>query len=79
MNNLEALRDPKETLYSLMRDASGHRGRRLDRFNRKLGSRLQQLAERIDDFRPLRGLAAFRRLEGDIEPVVKEKGWGRSS
>ena len=79
VNKLEELTDPKEILHNLLRQSSGHQGRRLNQFNRKLRRRLKQLADEINDFRPLRGLAAFRRLEGEIERVAKEKGWARSS
>ena len=75
VNKLEELPNPKEILHNLMRQSSGLQGRNLDQFNRKLGRRLQQLADEIDDFRPLRGLAAFRWLEEEIERVAKEEGW----
>ena len=79
VNDLETLQDPKQTLFSLLRDASGLRGRHLGRFNRRLGRCLPQLAERIGDFGPLRQLAAFRRLEEDIKRVVTGEGWAASS
>ena len=77
-NKLEELPNPKEILHDLMRQSSGLQGRHLDQFSRKLGRRLQQLADEIDDFGPLRRLAAFRRLEGEIERVAKEEGWTTS-
>ena len=75
VNGLETLQDPKETLYTLIRGASGLQGRRLRHFDRTLPRRLQQVADEIDNFGPLRRLAAFRRLEGEIERVAKEEGW----
>ena len=77
VNDLEGLQDPKETLYNLMRDASGLPVRRLKRFDRKLSTRLQQVSAEIKDFRVLRRLVAFRRLEEEIERVAEEKGWAR--
>ena len=78
LRDLESLHDPKQTLFSLMRDASGLRGRHLDRFNRNPGRRLPQLADRIRDFGPLRQLPAFRRLEETVERVVTANGWAES-
>lgn len=74
-DKLEELPNPKEILHDLMRQSSSLQGRHLDQFNRKLGRRLQQLADEIDDFAPLRGLVAFQRLEREIERVAKEEGW----
>lgn len=78
LRNLEDLPDPKETLRELMRKACGHTGRRLKRFNRDLSSRTHQVSRLIDDFQPLRRLAAFRWLEKEVERVVAENGWGNS-
>lgn len=75
VNALETLQDPKETLYTLLRDASGLQGRRLRHFDKTLARRLQQVADEIEDFGPLRQLAAFRRLEREIEQVANEEGW----
>ena len=79
VQKLEELSDPKETLHTLLREASDLQGRRLKRFNRDLGRRAQQVAKEIDDFRPLRELTAFRWLEGEVERVAKEQGWVGSS
>ena len=78
VDDLEALPDPKGVLYNIMRDASGLQGRRLKRFERKLPTRLQQVSVQIKDFRTLRRLAAFRRLEREIKRVAKENGWASS-
>ncbi len=79
VNDLEALQDPKETLYGLMRDASGLQGRRLKQFARKLPTHLQQVSVHIKDFQTLRGLDAFRQLEGEIERVANDEKWVISS
>lgn len=67
VTQLEDLPDPKQVLHDLLRQASELRGRRLRQFNRRMGSRAHQVADRIDDFGPLRQLAAFRRLEGHVQ------------
>ena len=71
IKQLEKLPDPKQTLYDLMRQANGGRGRKLKKFKQELGRRRQRIAEIIDDFSPLRKLPAFRRLEEDIQRVLK--------
>lgn len=71
VKKLEKLPDPKQTLYDLMCQASGTSGRKLKKFKQELGWRRQRVAEAIDDFSPLRKLAAFRRLEEDIRRVLK--------
>ena len=69
VTRLEDLPDPKRTLHDLLRQASELHGRRLTKFNRDLGSHAHQVADRIDDFGPLRELAAFRRLEGHVRDL----------
>lgn len=71
IKRLEGLPDPKRRLRDLMRQANGSRGRKLKKFNRDLERRIQRLSETIDDFSPLRELSAFRRLEKDIQKVLK--------
>ena len=66
VKKLEDLPDPKRTLYSLLGMASGLSGRRLKRFNRDVGFRVHRVAEQIDDFGPLRMLAAFQRVERQV-------------
>lgn len=74
---LEHLPDPKSLLHQLLRQASGLRGRRLQRFNRTLHGR--RVADCIDDFGPLCRLPAFRRLAAEIERVATEQGWRHST
>ena len=75
VKELEKLADPKETLHELLREASGLQGHRLHRFERRLGTCVQRVAELTVDFQPLRGLVAFQRLEGKLEEVIKAQGW----
>lgn len=72
IKQLERLPDPKQTLYDLMRQANGARGRKLKKFKQELGRRRQRVAEIIDDFSPLRKLPAFRSLEEDIQRALKD-------
>lgn len=68
---LKALADPKQRLWELLRQASGLRGRRLERFNWR--SSAHRVAEMIGDFGPLYKLAAFRRLAAEVERSVRDK------
>jgi len=67
LSSVEKRPDPKEDLYSNLRRASGLQKRRLKRFNVQQAA--QRVAELIQDFSPLRQLAAFQRLEQDL------RGW----
>jgi hypothetical protein len=70
IGRLEDLPDPKETLFSLLREASELHGRRLR------GLRVHKLVHRtvefIDDFSPLRALPAFRAFEAELGSVLHE-------
>ena len=72
IKKLEKLPDPKRTLYGLMCQASGTRGRKLKKFKQELGWRRQRVAETIEDFSPLRELPAFRRMEESIRQTLKD-------
>jgi hypothetical protein len=74
LKRLDKLPDPKETLYELLRNASGLRGRRLKRFSTQASA--TRVAEFIDDFTPLRGLTAFAVLEEELIQVIGQRGWG---
>lgn len=69
LRELENLPDPKATLYHILRNASGLRGRRLRSFNQHVA--LHRIPEYIEDFSRLRSLGAFRRLENDTRAVVQ--------
>lgn len=63
---LEDLPDPKQILHELLHEASGASGRRLKHFSRDVGRHVHRVAEHIDDFRVLRGLSAFQRVEHQV-------------
>lgn len=71
VQKLEALANPKELIRGLLRQASGLRGRRLERFNWRSSAR--RVAEMIGDFGPLYKLAAFQRLATAVERSVRDK------
>ena len=68
VQKLEELADPKQLIRELLRQASGLRGRRLERFNWR--SSAHRVAEMIDDFSILYRLAAFQRLAAAVERVA---------
>lgn len=65
--------DPKLILYSLLKEASGLQGRRLQKFSVSTSAR--RVAEFIEDFTPLRILPAFNALERDIANALSLGGW----
>lgn len=69
LHDLENLANPKETLYQILRNASGLRGRRLKSFNQYAA--LHRIPEFIEDFSTLRTLHAFRRLENDTRVAIE--------
>lgn len=73
LKKLEALPDPKETLYKLLREASELHGRRLRRMDESKSA--PRVSEYIDDFSPLRELPAFQALEEEVRTIVAQKGW----
>lgn len=76
VRDLEGLADPKRILHDLLREASGlrDRRRRLDHFNRDLGTCVQRVAERIEDFSLLRQLNAFQALETQVIGISEGDG-----
>jgi hypothetical protein len=68
----ETERDPKARLHEALREASERTGRRRKAFNPHTAVHL--IAERIQDFSPLRALPAFQRFEAAIDSGVKG-GW----
>jgi hypothetical protein len=69
LTTIEGLPNPKELLFSLIRDASERSVTRLKKL------RLQQcahlVAHNIEDFKPLQELSAFRALEKELIDVIK--------
>ena len=73
ISSLEDIPDPKALLYDCLRKASGLSGRRLHKFRVQQAAR--RVADYIDDFCACRRLAAFARLENDIQSVLAQHGW----
>lgn len=73
LSRIEAISDPKEMLYDLLRTASELRGRRRKKF--RPHARVHRLAELIDDYSPLQSLPAFQCLEADLAHLIEEQGW----
>jgi hypothetical protein len=73
LKDLEAIPNPKQILHDLLREASGLRGRRLDRFD--AGERAVRVPSLIGDFSLLRALPAFSALETDVASLVLQQGW----
>ncbi|MDZ4767015.1 MAG: DUF4276 family protein [Chloroflexota bacterium] len=69
INRLERIEDPKAQLHDLLRQASERSPRRLKDFNP--AKQAHRIVEMIDDFAPLRQLAAFERLEHDLAALLQ--------
>lgn len=72
---VEKLREPKERLHMLLRQASGLQGRRLKPKHFNVHQITQRVAELIQDYQPLRELSAFQRLETDVREWLLAAGW----
>jgi hypothetical protein len=70
LRDIEGLPDPKNTLHTVLRCASGLTGRRLKAFS----PRARLVANYITDFSLLRRLPAFQRLETDLRNVLEARG-----
>ena len=68
LSRVEGLPNPKDILHTLLREASGLRGRRL----KNLRVPVRRVADLIEDFAPLRRLSAFQRLEQDVHAFVQD-------
>lgn len=73
LGEIEAIPNPKALIHELLREASGLRPGRLQRFH--TAPRVHRLAELIEDFGPLRGLSAFQALERDLRGLLEAKSW----
>ena len=71
--NIEGRPDPKEDLYSLLKQASGLQGRRLKKFSETDHAR--NVTRYIEDFSPLRSLSAFQNFEMNFVKTLKTQGW----
>lgn len=67
---VEALPDPKETLYAAMREASGLKGRRRADF----APNIHRVAELIDDFAPLWELPSFQAMDASLCAALQQLG-----
>ncbi len=73
LRDIEAIPDPKDLLYQLLKEASEYRGRRLRKFRVQQCAR--RVAELIDDFSPLRSLPAFTAFEAELIEVLHQNNW----
>lgn len=71
LKKLGHLTDPKENLRDCLMGASELKGRRRAQFQRRVVRSMRRVAALIDDFSPLRELAAFRTFETDTKRVVE--------
>ena len=69
--DLEDLTDPKQTLYDLIKAASGLSHRRLRKLS--LSQARLQLAGWIEDYSALRQLPAFGRLEEELRVILEQE------
>jgi hypothetical protein len=72
IQQLENHSSAKTTLHTLIKQASGLKGRRLDKFNIRHAVHL--VAENISDFSVLRNLNAFKSFETDVKDVLVKLG-----
>jgi len=70
ITRLEDLPNPKETLFSVLREASELHGRRLRGL--RVHRLIHRVVEFIDDFSPLRMLPAFTEFETELEHILQE-------
>jgi hypothetical protein len=65
---IEDKADPKNVLYTALRQACELKGRRLARFSPQDAAGF--VAERISDFRPLQCLSAFREFQAELKQAL---------
>lgn len=68
LKTLEALPNPKQILYELLKQASELKGSKLQKFN--VNKSVHRVAESITDFSLLRQLSAFQALEAEIQNLL---------
>ena len=71
--HFDKIPDPKGVLHEALRLASGLSVRRLRAFDVRQAAR--RVADYIDDFAPLRELAAFKILEESLLKVLRDNHW----
>ncbi|WP_008318055.1 DUF4276 family protein [Leptolyngbya sp. PCC 6406] len=72
VKTVENLADPKAKLQDLLQRASGASGRRLKQFNRRASDRMIRIANSMVDFKLLRALTAFQRLESQVQALTQQ-------
>lgn len=75
--SVENIPDPKELLFSIIRESSGLHGARLKKLNLHKCAFL--VSQSIDDFSPLRSVGAFQALENQLESVLVANKWKSES
>jgi hypothetical protein len=73
LHQLESLTDPKTTLGTLFREASGLSGHR----RKRVRVSPERVAALTDDYAPLRALTAFRAFEDEVQQICQARGWSR--
>ena len=71
LSTIEDIATPKEMLHALIKQASGKTGRRLKQLN--ISQVVQLIAERSNDFSPLRGLRAFHEFELELGDLIRRQ------
>jgi hypothetical protein len=73
IRSVESIPDPKEFLFTIIRESSGRHGTRLKKLNPRKCAFL--ISQSIDDFSPLRSINAFQTLENQLKTVLVANGW----
>jgi len=73
MNDIETLPNPKQILHDLLRLASGQTGKRRKKI--PVSRFAFRVTELTDNYKPLRQLAAFRKLEDEFMQIIDEQKW----
>lgn len=75
--SVQSIPDPKEFLFSIIRESSGLRGTRLKKLNPRKCAFL--VSQSIDDFSPLRSVGAFQAMENQLKNTLVANGWKTGS
>lgn len=73
IRSVENIPDPKELLFSIIRESSGRHGVRLKKLNPHKCAFI--VSQSIDDFSPLRSINAFQALENELIKALTANGW----
>lgn len=69
----ETIPDPKRVLHAAITEATELSSRRRAQFSPS--SAVERIAEHVETFSPLRGIAAFDALETSVRGIVAQQGW----